>query len=87
MRSEVQIFPDPPVCCSKEKQTKGAIAQLGEHLLCKQGVGGSIPPGSTRRKTAVAKATAVCPLTEYGWRKFFNNLAVIYDGKVDSRKG
>ena len=26
----------------------GAIAQLGEHLLCKQGVGGSIPPGSTR---------------------------------------
>ena len=25
----------------------GAIAQLGEHLLCKQGVGGSIPPGST----------------------------------------
>ena len=25
----------------------GAIAQLGEHLLCKQRVGGSIPPGST----------------------------------------
>ena len=25
----------------------GAIAQLGEHLLCKQGVGGSIPPSST----------------------------------------
>jgi len=25
----------------------GAIAQLGEHLLCKQGVGGSSPPGST----------------------------------------
>ena len=25
----------------------GALAQLGEHLLCKQGVGGSIPPGST----------------------------------------
>ena len=27
----------------------GAIAQLGEHLLCKQRVGGSIPPGSTIR--------------------------------------
>ncbi len=27
----------------------GALAQLGEHLLCKQGVGGSIPPGSTSR--------------------------------------
>ncbi len=26
----------------------GALAQLGERLLCKQGVGGSIPPGSTR---------------------------------------
>ncbi len=25
----------------------GAIAQLGEHLLCKQGVVGSIPTGST----------------------------------------
>ena len=26
----------------------GAIAQLGEHLLCKQGVVGSIPSGSTK---------------------------------------
>jgi hypothetical protein len=25
----------------------GALAQLGEHLLCKQGVIGSIPIGST----------------------------------------
>ena len=31
----------------KKDQQEGAIAQLGEHLLCKQGVGGSIPPGST----------------------------------------
>ena len=30
MRSEVQVFPDPPIL--------GGIAQLGEHLLCKQGV-------------------------------------------------
>jgi hypothetical protein len=27
---------------------KGAIAQLGERLLCKQEVVGSIPSGSTR---------------------------------------
>ena len=27
----------------------GAVAQLGEHLLCKQGVVGSIPISSTRR--------------------------------------
>ena len=41
MRSVVQLYPDPP--------NEGAIAQLGEHLLCKQEVGGSIPPGSTTR--------------------------------------
>ena len=28
--------------------TTGAVAQLGEHLLCKQGVVGSIPISSTR---------------------------------------
>lgn len=32
---------------SAEEQ-EGAIAQLGEHLLCKQGVVGSIPTGSRR---------------------------------------
>lgn len=29
------------------KSLHGALAQLGEHLLCKQGVVGSIPTGST----------------------------------------
>ena len=29
------------------QQVSGAVAQLGEHLLCKQGVVGSIPSGST----------------------------------------
>ena len=33
-------------------QSKGAIAQLGEHLLCKQGVTGSIPVSSTTRAAA-----------------------------------
>jgi hypothetical protein len=28
----------------------GAVAQLGEHLLCKQGVVGSIPSSSTRQR-------------------------------------
>ena len=28
----------------------GALAQLGEHLLCKQGVIGSIPIGSTMNR-------------------------------------
>ena len=39
----------------------GAVAQLGEHLLCKQGVVGSIPISSTKRRTQkpeVSKAEA-----------------------------
>ena len=42
----VRIHPDPPT----ERPTgcgRGAIAQLGERLLCKQEVTGSIPVGST----------------------------------------
>jgi hypothetical protein len=30
------------------RKAMGAIAQLGEHLLCKQGVVGSIPTGSSK---------------------------------------
>ena len=37
----VRTHPDPPI-------QSGAIAQLGERLLCKQEVAGSIPAGSTR---------------------------------------
>ena len=37
----VRIHPDPPT------EYCGAVAQLGEHLLCKQGVVGSIPSSST----------------------------------------
>ncbi len=36
--------------------THGALAQLGEHLLCKQGVAGSIPARSTTL-TKVPSAT------------------------------
>ena len=38
----VRIHPDPPA-----QIQRGAIAQLGERLLCKQEVTGSIPVGST----------------------------------------
>ena len=38
----VRVHPDPPL-----ENTYGALAQLGEHLLCKQRVVGSIPTGST----------------------------------------
>ena len=32
---------------SEAIELDGAVAQLGEHLLCKQGVSGSIPLSST----------------------------------------
>lgn len=40
MRSDVRVVPGPPV-------SHGAIAQLGERVLCKHEVVGSIPSGST----------------------------------------
>ena len=43
----VRIHPDPP-SDTRPANRIGAIAQLGERLLCKQEVTGSIPVGSTR---------------------------------------
>ena len=40
----VRDQPDPP---SPPQHSSGGLAQLGEHLLCKQGVVGSIPSSST----------------------------------------
>jgi hypothetical protein len=55
VRSEVQVFPGPPLqltCVSRLLAAfvfwYGAIAQLGERVLCKHEVVGSIPSGSTR---------------------------------------
>ena len=39
----MQLLPDPPVSATDI----GAIAQLGERLVCNQKVTGSIPVGST----------------------------------------
>jgi hypothetical protein len=41
----VRDHPDPP--SRPMVQCPGGLAQLGEHLLCKQGVVGSIPSSST----------------------------------------
>ena len=46
----VRTHPDPPT--ELPGQVRGAIAQLGERLLCKQEVIGSIPIGSTSFKRA-----------------------------------
>ena len=42
MRSDVQLVPGPPL-----DPRYGAVAQLGERVLCKHEVVGSIPIGST----------------------------------------
>ena len=41
----MQLLPDPPM--SEDDEARGAIAQLGERLVCNQKVAGSIPVGST----------------------------------------
>ena len=59
MRSEVRVFPGPPGPGISDRLLAwgepagisvptGAIAQLGERVLCKHEVVGSIPSGSTR---------------------------------------
>ena len=77
----VRIHPDPP-------EFAGAVAQLGEHLLCKQGVVGSIPSSSTSRepdpgqgwRRRVQKQAAGYPTVPFAsgllnqcYRLFFNN--------------
>ena len=45
----------------------GALAQLGEHLLCKQGVTGSIPVRSTSQEFLTVRLITPCALG-VGWR-------------------
>ena len=54
MRSEVRVLPGPPGLARRDDFARqdglsfGAIAQLGERVLCKHEVVGSIPSGSTK---------------------------------------
>ena len=45
----MQLLPDPPISEDpfQKDEGRGAIAQLGERLVCNQKVTGSIPVGST----------------------------------------
>ena len=47
MRSVVQLYPGPPLY-------RGAVAQLGERLVCNQEATGSIPVSSTRNQVREA---------------------------------
>ena len=54
-----------------EAGAAGALAQLGEHLLCKQGVTGSIPVGSTSGLRPLASgqmSDARCRISDVGCR-------------------
>jgi hypothetical protein len=56
----------------------GGLAQLGEHLLCKQGVVGSIPSSSTNQKQSTTKrlrkeGALLLVSIEKPTRLFFNN--------------
>jgi hypothetical protein len=50
VRSDVQLVPGPPL-----DPSHGAVAQLGERVLCKHEVVGSIPIGSTNTKVASSR--------------------------------
>ena len=86
VRSEVQILPGPPEDRRQMPDARpyltsvvwhltsgpGAVAQLGERLLCKQEVDGSIPFSSTRkarcqrtedRCQSCVLTSGICPLT------------------------
>ena len=54
--SEVQILPGPPFPPRCASLGSGGVAQLGEHLLCKQGVVGSNP--SVSRVGGVCRVSA-----------------------------
>ena len=61
----MQLLPDPPISEDRsidpflKDERRGAIAQLGERLLCKQEVVGSIPSGSTKHLPVYKSADLV----------------------------
>ena len=71
----VRVHPDPPVRGVGLAPGNGGVAQLGEHLLCKQGVIGSIPFTSTTFQEVRSEGTVVCLgfcLLGRRYRLFFN---------------
>ena len=64
----------------KTRADLGAIAQLGERLLCKQEVVGSIPSGSTKSLQISSRVGAV---TVLGWNdKLPSSIALFYFRKT-----
>ena len=90
----VRIHPDPPTHA-------GAVAQLGEHLLCKQGVVGSIPSSSTNvgashpvaseapesRGKRRSRPLLLVSRTVVVYRLFFNNAEEVKQILLERREG
>ena len=77
----VRLHPDPPR--NARAPRGGAIAQLGERLLCKQEVTGSIPVGSTSKRVRRGISNQCRAGGDVDWcffkrrsRLFFNNLGL-----------
>src|SRR5216110_1287259 len=64
MRSVVQLYPGPPLY-------RGAVAQLGERLVCNQEATGSIPVSSTNSMLGVkpTPSSVSYGLMEVAWRR------------------
>jgi hypothetical protein len=66
VRSVVRLYPGPPIWVSFRKpgrlvgrgRVRGAVAQLGERLICIQEVAGSIPTSSTSFTKSAPRALA-----------------------------
>ena len=75
----VRIHPDPPGKAIAQVAAKGAVAQLGERLLCKQEVVGSIPSSSTSLLISIGCSLHSVQLWASAWSSklkavlFFNN--------------
>ena len=83
----VRDQPDPPKSRASVGTSllgyTGGLAQLGEHLLCKQGVVGSIPSSSTttyRMLTGPEKGSDACSFkTKVTWQEIAQVVFVLID--------
>ena len=68
-RGRQELHIDGGLECKRERNSFGAIAQLGEHLLCKQGVTSSSLVSSTK-ESPIAAIRAGCKPAAFRLRRF-----------------
>ena len=77
MKRSVRVS-DAELRASRKRSSEGAIAQLGERLVCNQKVAGSIPAGSTTNKQSLRAGANVPALL------FNNPESFCFDAKFSS---